>query len=156
MRSKPALKYGAQLIPPYSVNFCWIVYETTGLQNNWLILWNPLWQDQDPYSMGPLVIEAARTSLRMRYSLLPYLYTLFYRSHVFGETVARPLFFEYVLLSFPCIKSFQTRTAPRWKNRICLKKSPMGLTPAMTSGAWLLLLISNGNKSKAKLSSLRM
>ncbi|CAN8026669.1 unnamed protein product, partial [Ixodes persulcatus] len=51
--------------------------------------------DQDPYSMGPLVIEAARTSLRMRYSLLPYLYTLFYRSHVFGETVARPLFFEF-------------------------------------------------------------
>ncbi|CAN7938136.1 unnamed protein product, partial [Ixodes hexagonus] len=51
--------------------------------------------DQDPYSMGPLVIEVARSMLRVRYTLLPYLYTLFYRSHVFGETVARPLFFEF-------------------------------------------------------------
>ncbi|CAN7939685.1 unnamed protein product, partial [Ixodes hexagonus] len=52
--------------------------------------------DQDPYSMGPVVIEAARNTLLARYTILPYLYTLFYRSHVFGETVARPLFFECV------------------------------------------------------------
>ena len=36
-----------------------------------------------------------RDSLNMRYQLLPYMYTLFYRSHAFGETVARPLFFEF-------------------------------------------------------------
>lgn len=51
--------------------------------------------DQDPYSMGPLVVDAARSTLLGRYTLLPYLYTLFYRSHTFGETVARPLFFEF-------------------------------------------------------------
>lgn len=46
--------------------------------------------------MGPVVLDAARSTLMMRYTLLPYLYTLFYRSHVLGETVARPLFMEYV------------------------------------------------------------
>ncbi|KAH9373897.1 hypothetical protein HPB48_012034 [Haemaphysalis longicornis] len=51
--------------------------------------------DQDPYSLGPAVIDAAKVALGMRYSLLPYLYTLFYRSHVYGETVARPLFLEF-------------------------------------------------------------
>ncbi|KAL3218506.1 hypothetical protein MRX96_050696 [Rhipicephalus microplus] len=49
-------------------------------------------QDQDPYSMGPEVVLATKNSLTVRYALLPYLYTLFYRSHVYGETVARPLF----------------------------------------------------------------
>ncbi|XP_065290345.1 lysosomal alpha-glucosidase-like [Dermacentor albipictus] len=51
--------------------------------------------DQDPFSLGETVIKAASESLRLRYFLIPYLYTLFYRSHVYGETVARPLFFEF-------------------------------------------------------------
>ncbi|XP_065290344.1 lysosomal alpha-glucosidase-like [Dermacentor albipictus] len=51
--------------------------------------------DQDPFSLGKTVIEAASKNLRIRYMLIPYLYTLFYRSHVYGETVARPLFFEF-------------------------------------------------------------
>ncbi|GFS37688.1 lysosomal alpha-glucosidase [Nephila pilipes] len=51
--------------------------------------------DQDPVTMGPVVVEATKKSLNMRYFLLPYLYTLFARSHVFGETVVRPLFFEF-------------------------------------------------------------
>ncbi|KAH7968110.1 hypothetical protein HPB52_005827 [Rhipicephalus sanguineus] len=52
-------------------------------------------RDQDPHSMGPVVVEAAKNALELRYTLLPYLYTLFHRSHVYGETVARPLFFEF-------------------------------------------------------------
>ncbi|KAG8182551.1 hypothetical protein JTE90_002085 [Oedothorax gibbosus] len=51
--------------------------------------------EQDPVAMGPVVVEATRKSLETRYVLLPYLYTLFYRSHVFGDTVIRPLMFEY-------------------------------------------------------------
>jgi alpha-glucosidase (family GH31 glycosyl hydrolase) len=34
-------------------------------------------------------------SLRIRYTLLPYYYTLFYKSHINGSTVIRPLFHEY-------------------------------------------------------------
>ena len=38
--------------------------------------------------------EIIKTAIRNRYKLLPYIYTLLYRSHLYGETVARPLFFE--------------------------------------------------------------
>lgn len=51
-------------------------------------------KDQDPASFGEKLIASARKALNVRYSLLPYLYTLFYRSQISGTTVARPLFFE--------------------------------------------------------------
>ncbi|CAG2164654.1 unnamed protein product, partial [Oppiella nova] len=41
------------------------------------------------------VTKDAQTSLLVRYEVLPYLYTLFYKAHVFGNTVARPLFHEF-------------------------------------------------------------
>lgn len=56
--------------------------------------WFFSFQEQDPANMGDDVINATKKALEIRYYLLPYLYTLFYRNHIFGETVARPLFFE--------------------------------------------------------------
>ncbi|XP_062523496.1 lysosomal alpha-glucosidase-like [Corticium candelabrum] len=50
---------------------------------------------QDPPSLGPAVVNASRTALLIRYSLLPTLYTLFHKAHVKGSTVVRPLFFEF-------------------------------------------------------------
>ncbi|XP_069701371.1 lysosomal alpha-glucosidase-like [Periplaneta americana] len=50
---------------------------------------------QDPVALGPAVVQSARKSLLTRYSLLPYLYTLFWKAHMDGDTVARPLFFEF-------------------------------------------------------------
>ncbi|XP_026830586.1 lysosomal alpha-glucosidase-like [Ooceraea biroi] len=51
--------------------------------------------EQDPVAMGETVVRSSRNALGIRYRFLPYLYTLFFRAHKFGETVARPLFFEF-------------------------------------------------------------
>ncbi|KAK7080365.1 hypothetical protein SK128_004599 [Halocaridina rubra] len=51
--------------------------------------------DQDPVALGEDVVRASREALEIRYLLLPYLYSLFFRAHLTGETVARPLFFEF-------------------------------------------------------------
>lgn len=39
-----------------------------------------------------------KDAILLRYSLFPFLYTLFYHAHVKGHTVARPLMFEWVVL----------------------------------------------------------
>ncbi|KAJ8027757.1 Maltase-glucoamylase, intestinal [Holothuria leucospilota] len=53
------------------------------------------WREQDPAVWGNEVARVSRESLEIRYTLLPYLYTLFYHSHVKGSTVMRPLFHEF-------------------------------------------------------------
>lgn len=52
---------------------------------------------QDPASFGAnsLLLNSSRHYLTIRYTLLPYLYTLLYRAHRSGDTVARPLLHEF-------------------------------------------------------------
>ncbi|XP_065519852.1 probable maltase-glucoamylase 2 [Lathamus discolor] len=50
---------------------------------------------QDPAVFGRKFAKIARATLRIRYSLLPYLYTLFFESHVHGNTVVRSLMHEF-------------------------------------------------------------
>ncbi|KAB0341836.1 hypothetical protein FD754_018762 [Muntiacus muntjak] len=58
----------------------------------------PGFRDQDPAAFSEnnaMLLESSRYYLNIRYTLLPYLYTLFYRAHTLGETVARPLVHEF-------------------------------------------------------------
>lgn len=50
--------------------------------------------DQEPYLWNSTT-EAIRRALGVRYSILPYIYTLYEESHRLGTGVWRPLFFEY-------------------------------------------------------------
>ncbi|NWI95931.1 LYAG glucosidase, partial [Pitta sordida] len=50
---------------------------------------------QEPFAFSRAAQAAMRNALRLRYSLLPFLYTLFHRAHTAGDTVARPLFLEF-------------------------------------------------------------
>ncbi|KAM9843546.1 lysosomal alpha-glucosidase [Aulostomus maculatus] len=58
---------------------------------------------QEPYVFGEKAQAAMRNALNLRYSLLPFLYTLFHHAHTSADTVARPLFME-----FPTDPSCQT------------------------------------------------
>lgn len=50
---------------------------------------------REPYVWEPAARERLRAALQLRYSLIPYLYTVFYHAHTRGETVLRPLFYEF-------------------------------------------------------------
>jgi len=50
--------------------------------------------DQDPFAFGETLIKTSMKSLKFRYSILKYYYSLFVRNNGTG-TVMRPLFFEF-------------------------------------------------------------
>lgn len=50
---------------------------------------------QDPTVFSPAARTAMKEALQTRYTLLPFLYSLFHRAHLQGDTVVRPLFFEF-------------------------------------------------------------
>ena len=46
-------------------------------------------------ALGSTVVSAAKNALKLRYSLLPYFYTIFYWAETEGQTAVRPLFFDF-------------------------------------------------------------
>ena len=53
--------------------------------------------DQDPGIFPPSVIDSTRRVVQIRYTLLPYLYTLFHRVHLSGGTVVRSMAHEFTM-----------------------------------------------------------
>ncbi|NWY03495.1 MGA protein, partial [Nothoprocta ornata] len=51
---------------------------------------------QDPVAWNSTFEDISRNILNIRYTLLPYLYTLMYEAHAHGSTVVRPLLHEFV------------------------------------------------------------
>ncbi|XP_036086688.1 probable maltase-glucoamylase 2 isoform X15 [Rousettus aegyptiacus] len=95
-------------IPMVGANICGYMEDVTEeLCRRWMQLGafyplsrnhnGPGFRDQDPAAFGEdsLLLNSSRHYLNIRYTLLPYLYTLFYRAHTLGETVARPLVHEF-------------------------------------------------------------
>lgn len=50
---------------------------------------------QEPWAFGPQVEEISRKWLRLRYRLLPYIYSLFWNASQHGEPLMRPLLYHY-------------------------------------------------------------
>ncbi|CAI6077611.1 glycoside hydrolase family 31 protein [Cohnella sp. JJ-181] len=50
---------------------------------------------QEPWSFGPQIEDICRKFIRLRYKLLPYLYTQFHEAHKTGLPIMRPLILEY-------------------------------------------------------------
>eukprot|EP01114_Cavostelium_apophysatum_P008155 TRINITY_DN2046_c0_g1_i1.p1 TRINITY_DN2046_c0_g1~~TRINITY_DN2046_c0_g1_i1.p1 ORF type:complete len:921 (+),score=167.08 TRINITY_DN2046_c0_g1_i1:50-2812(+) len=56
---------------------------------------NSIGQKSQELYLWPSVANISRTMFAIRYSILPYMYTLFYRAHTYGGMVWRPLVFEF-------------------------------------------------------------
>ncbi|NXA48925.1 SUIS protein, partial [Nothocercus julius] len=56
-----------------------------------------LYIPQDPAVFGAdsVLVKTSKHYLNIRYTLLPYLYTLFYKAHTRGDTVVRPVLHEF-------------------------------------------------------------
>uniref|UniRef100_A0A8C7KBT5 Alpha glucosidase n=1 Tax=Oncorhynchus kisutch TaxID=8019 RepID=A0A8C7KBT5_ONCKI len=79
---------------------------------------------QEPYVFGQEAQTAMRSAVMLRYSLLPFLYTLFYHAHTSADTVATPLF-----LQFPSDPNCQTI------DRQFLWGSSLLVSPVLEQGA---------------------
>lgn len=100
-----ALSFALYGIPMFGVDTCGFADNTTEeLCNRWMQLsaFFPFYRNhneinaisQEPY-IWPSVVEASKTAMNIRYSLLPYMYTTFYLSHSTGSTTMRALMWEF-------------------------------------------------------------
>ncbi|XP_041330517.1 lysosomal alpha-glucosidase-like [Pyrgilauda ruficollis] len=75
--------------------------------------------EQDPAVFGDAFAKISRATLRIRYSLLPYLYTLFYESHVHGGTVG-------------------LKVPNSWKKSYVTVSAPLNKIPLYIRGGYIL------------------
>ncbi|KAI1492924.1 glycoside hydrolase family 31 protein [Biscogniauxia mediterranea] len=100
-----ALSFALFGIPMFGVDTCGFADDSSEeLCSRWMQLsaFFPFYRNhneinaagQEPY-LWPSVAEASRAAMRIRYALLPYLYTTFYLSHATGSTTMRALAWEF-------------------------------------------------------------
>ncbi|XP_065700522.1 sucrase-isomaltase, intestinal [Patagioenas fasciata] len=95
-------------IPYIGADICGFVYDTTEeLCRRWMQVgaFYPFARNhnaegyipQDPAVFGAdsALVKTSKYYLNIRYTLLPYLYTLFYKAHTQGDTVVRPVLHEF-------------------------------------------------------------
>ncbi|KAL1304342.1 hypothetical protein AAFC00_000741 [Neodothiora populina] len=100
-----ALNFALFGIPMFGVDTCGFNGNSDEeLCNRWMQLsaFFPFYRNHNTLSANPQepyvwssVMEASKTAMTIRYSLLPYLYTLFHNSHTTGSTVMRALAWEF-------------------------------------------------------------
>jgi alpha 1,3-glucosidase len=50
---------------------------------------------REPWTFGPDLCQKITNSITLRYKLLPYIYSAFYQSHLSGDPILRPLWYNY-------------------------------------------------------------
>lgn len=100
-----ALSFSLFGIPMFGVDTCGFNGNSDEeLCNRWMQLsaFFPFYRNHNTLSANPQepfrwasVAEASRTAMKIRYSLLPYIYTTFYKAHESGSTVMRALAWEF-------------------------------------------------------------
>ncbi|KAI1349178.1 glycoside hydrolase family 31 protein [Xylaria sp. FL0043] len=101
-----ALSFSLYGIPMFGVDTCGFAGNATEeLCSRWMQLsaFFPFYRNhndingisQEPYRW-PSVIEATKTAMKIRYALLPYIYTTFFLSHSTGSTTLRALAWEFL------------------------------------------------------------
>ncbi|XP_036997134.2 sucrase-isomaltase, intestinal [Artibeus jamaicensis] len=131
------LEFGLFGIPLIGADICGFEADTTEeLCRRWMQLGafypfsrnhnSDIYVDQDPAAFGQnsLLVNSSRHYLQIRYTLLPYLYTLFYKAHTLGETVARSLLQEF----YDDTNSWTQDTQFLWGPSLLI-------TPVLTEGA---------------------
>ncbi|KAI0905730.1 glycoside hydrolase family 31 protein [Ustulina deusta] len=100
-----ALSFSLYGIPMFGVDTCGFANDASEeLCSRWMQLsaFFPFYRNhndingisQEPYRW-PSVIEASKTAMKIRYALLPYIYTTFFLSHSTGSTMLRALAWEF-------------------------------------------------------------
>uniref|UniRef100_T1J814 P-type domain-containing protein n=1 Tax=Strigamia maritima TaxID=126957 RepID=T1J814_STRMM len=77
------------------INLCARWFQAGAFYPLALSFYNPVDGERNPLSFNKAFTFFVAQALKLRYSLLPYLYTLFYNAHKHGSPVLRPLFFEF-------------------------------------------------------------